>query len=231
MPHAGRLLSVIIPVFNEQSTISEVIEKVLAVELPIAKEIIVVDDGSTDATVERLECLRANVAAIHVAELNEGKGSAVRIGLGLAQGDIILIQDADLELDPTEYNEILEPILAGRVSVVFGSRFLGRSSVRFGRRFPNYVLTAVTNALFGTSLTDMGTAYKAFTKEAADRIRLTANRFEIDPELTAQFIKTGYAIEEVPISYRPRTRNEGKKIRWTDGIAVIKMLFRQRFLK
>ncbi len=229
MPDRPQLLSVIIPVFNEQTTIGEVIEKVIAVELPIAKEIIVVDDGSTDGTVEEIERRRPNVAAIHVAELNEGKGSAVRIGMGLAKGDVMLIQDADLELDPNEYASLLEPVLAGRVKAVYGSRFLGRSRVKLSRRIPNYVLTFITNLLYGTRLTDMGTAYKVFDAELAGQFRLRAKRFDIDPEITAQITMLGYEIEEVPISYRPRTRNEGKKIRWLDGFAAIRTLLVNRF--
>jgi glycosyltransferase involved in cell wall biosynthesis len=223
-----KLLSVIIPVYNELSTISEVIEKVSAVELPVEKEIIVVDDGSTDGTVEALEVSKAKLARTYLTPVNVGKGAAVRIGLTMALGDIILIQDADLELDPNEFATLLAPIIEGKASVVYGSRFLKNNSVPRSRILANQFLTRTTNILFRTKLTDMETAYKAFTREAADKLHLEANRFEIEPELTAQFAKLGYKIVEVPITYRPRTRLEGKKIKWKDGVKALWTLVKYR---
>jgi len=225
-----KLLSVIIPVYNESSTIAEVIEKVSNVALAIEKEIIVVDDGSTDGTVEALEQSREKVTHAYLTPVNIGKGAAVRIGLTMAKGDIILIQDADLELDPNEFCDLIKPILDGRTSVVYGSRFLKQNAVPRIRQLANYVLTRTTNLFFRTKLTDMETAYKVFTREAADKLRLTSNRFEIEPEITAQLAILGYDIVEVPISYRPRTSLEGKKIKWKDGVKAFWTLVKFRFL-
>jgi glycosyltransferase involved in cell wall biosynthesis len=229
MPESYKLLSVIIPVYNEKTTISEVIEKVSAVELPIAKEIIVVDDGSTDGTVEILQSNSIKVTNTYLTPVNVGKGAAVRIGLTIAKGEIILIQDADLELNPNEYKQLLQPILEGKTSVVYGSRFLGENRVAPLRRFANYFLTFTTNLLFRTNLTDMETAYKVFTAEVAKSLSLKANRFEIEPEITAQIARQGFTILEVPISYRPRTKFEGKKINWKDGFKALWTLLKYRF--
>jgi len=230
MPNSYKLLSVIIPVYNERSTIGEVIEKVAGVELPIEKEIIVIDDGSTDGTVEAIDLSRDKLTRTYLTPVNVGKGAAVRIGLTMAKGDIILIQDADLELDPNEYARLIEPILNGRTSVVYGSRFLGENDVPKIRLVANHFLTFATNVFFRTKLTDMETAYKVFTREAADKLKLEANRFEIEPEITAQLAKLGYKIYEVPITYRPRTASEGKKIKWKDGVKAIWTLVKHRFL-
>ena len=226
-----RLLSVIIPVYNEKSTIAEVIEKVISVDLPIKKEIIVVDDGSTDGTVEILQNTQNSFTNIHLAPVNAGKGAAIRIGLTLVTGDIILIQDADLELDPNEYARLIKPIMDGETSVVYGSRFLKKTSVAFSRRIANYGLTFLTNLLYRTKLTDMETAYKMFTKEVAQDLRLQANRFDIEPEITAQIACCGYTIREIPISYRPRTKFEGKKIKIKDGFMAVWTLLKYRLVK
>lgn len=231
MSESYKLLSVIIPVYNEKSTISEVIEKVSAVELPIEKEIIVVDDGSTDGTVEILRNNTIKVANTYLTPVNVGKGAAVRIGLTLAHGDIILIQDADLELNPNEYKLLLQPIFDGKTQVVYGSRFLGENRVAPIRRLANYFLTFTTNLLFRSRLTDMETAYKVFTAEVAANLSLEANRFEIEPEITAQIIRKGFSISEVPITYRPRTKFEGKKIKWKDGVKALATLLKYRFSK
>lgn len=231
MPDRYKLLSVIIPVYNEKTTISEVIEKVAGVALPIEKEIIVVDDGSTDGTVEILRSNSVKIASTYLTPINLGKGAAVRIGLTLAKGEIILIQDADLELDPNEYQQLLQPILDGSTEVVYGSRFLGQNRVAPVRRLANYFLTVTTNLLFGTKLTDMETAYKVFTAGAAQKLTLEAHRFEIEPEITAQLARNNFKIVEVPISYRPRTKHEGKKINWKDGFLALRTLLKYRFLK
>jgi len=231
MPESYKLLSVLIPVYNEKSTISEVIEKVSQVVLPIDKEIIVVDDGSTDGTVEILQLNSVKLANSYRTPVNVGKGAAVRIGLTLAKGDIILIQDADLELDPNEYALLLQPILDGTSKVVYGSRFLGENRLAISRRLANYFLTFATNVLFGTKLTDMETAYKVFTVDVAKSLRLEANRFEIEPEITAQIVRNGFSIIEVPITYRPRTKYEGKKIKWKDGLTALTTLLKLRFSK
>ena len=223
------LLSIIIPVYNEESTIAEVIARIKQTEVPLKKEIIVVDDGSNDETKGILES-ENEIAKLYTTPVNVGKGAAVRIGLTLAKGEIILIQDADLELDPDEYNDLLTPILENKADVVYGSRFLSKKNkVPFLRRIANKSLTSFTNFLYRSHLTDMETAYKVFTSEVSNSLELRANRFDIEPEITAKICKAGYEIFEVPISYNPRTKSEGKKIKLRDGIKAIWMLIKCRF--
>jgi len=223
-----QLLSIIIPVYNEQATIAEVINRVSSTDISIDMEIIVVDDGSTDATVENLASVRHKVKEIHVSDRNVGKGYAVRLGIARSTGDFILIQDADLELDPGEYHRLLDPLIQGRTAVVFGSRFLSSNEIPILRRLANQALTRLANTLLGTELTDMETAYKVFTREVADRLELTCDRFDIEPEITCQIVKNGYSILEVPITYNPRSKSEGKKIRWHDGFRAIVTLIQGR---
>ncbi len=200
------LLSIIIPVCNEEFTVEVVISKVAGIELPCEKEIIVVDDGSDDGTAEVLRLQETKITRLYSSPVNVGKGAAVRIGLSFARGDIILLQDADLETNPDEYLKLLQPIFDGKTSVVYGSRFLGSDNkVPRLRRLANVFLTSLTNLLYRSKLTDMETAYKVFTAEVAKKLALQANRFEIEPEITAQICRFGYKISEVPISYRPRT--------------------------
>ena len=220
-------LSVVIPVYNEESTIGEVIDRVS--EVPIEKEIIVVDDGSTDRTAEVVHTRAAKVRQIHEGRANFGKGAAIRIGLTYVEGDIVVIQDADLELDPNEYRQLLEPITSGVSDVVYGSRFLGRNPrVPLRTRLANRFLVLLTNVLYGSTLTDMETAYKMFRTSVVRELRLESHRFEIEPELTAKLLRMGHRIVEVPITYSPRTALEGKTIGFRDGVLAIWTLVRWR---
>lgn len=221
-------LSVLIPVYNEESTIGAVLQRVAAVDME--KEIIVVDDGSTDRTREVIRAHADRIRHIHEARANFGKGAAVRAGLTYVSGDVVIIQDADLELDPAEYAALLAPIQSGRTNVVYGSRFLRRNSISLRIRLANRFLVLLTNLLYGCRLTDMETAYKVFRTETIRSLRLTALRFEMEPEITAKLLRSGEKIVEVPISYRPRTPREGKKIGWWDGIVAVATLFRYRFV-
>ncbi len=219
-------LSVVIPVHNEASTIEEVLDKVVAVELEnIEKEIIVSDDGSTDGSldlVQRSHLAQADLVKVYASPVNFGKGAAVRHGFNFATGDIILIQDADLELNPQEYDRLLAPILAGECQVVYGSRFKGNGNpVPLKSRLANKFLTILTNILFNGRLTDMETAYKVFKAEILQNIKLKRVGFDFEPEITAKLLKAGYHIREVSISYNPRTSYEGKKIGWRDGVEAI----------
>ena len=227
-------LSVIIPVYNEEQTIDEVIARVSAVDLPgVEKEFVIANDGSTDGTRGIIDAHTwPSGVPVHVyhSPINLGKGAAVRIGLAFATGDVLLVQDADLELDPSEYGLLLEPLVSNRADVVYGSRFLGTNEKIPGRtRAANRFLTMLTNVMFGASLTDMETAYKVMKREALAGIRLRTVGFDIEPELTAKLLLAGRRIVEVPITYKPRTTEEGKKMRWIDGVDAIYTLFKCRF--
>ena len=226
-------LSIIIPVYNEEQTIGEVIERVWMVQLDgLEREVIIANDGSSDGTRTAIDASRwSNDARVKTynSPINLGKGAAVRFGMGMATGDILLVQDADLELDPNEYGRLLAPILDGRTDVVYGSRFLNPSGrVAFRRRIANRFLTVLTNVLFGSRLTDMETAYKVFRREALEGIRLRCVGFDFEPEITAKMLRAGRRILEVPIGYQPRRRDEGKKIRWIDGVDAIYTLIKCR---
>lgn len=225
------LLSVIVPVFNEERTIAEILARVRAV--PIPKEIIVIDDYSTDGTraILKLEA-EQNDTRVVLHERNLGKGGAVKTGLAQVTGDIVIIQDADLEYDPRDYHALLRPILEGRSKTVYGSRFLGEhKAMYFWHALGNKFLTLVTNVLFDTTLTDMETCYKVFTADIAHGLDIKQMRWGIDPEITAKILRSGVRIYEVPISYNGREFWEGKKISWKDAFVVLRTLIRYRFMK
>jgi len=226
-------VSIIIPVFNEEGTIGEVIDRVIAADLGmLEKEIVVADDGSTDHTHAIAEAhahRHPELVCIVTAPRNAGKGAAIRMGLSRATGDILVVQDADLELDPADLPLVVGPIAGGKYTVVYGSRFLRRvSHIPTTTRLANGFLSLLTNLLFGSHLTDMETAYKAFRREALKGVTLESNGFEIEPEITAKFLRRGIPIFEVPIRYAPRTTRQGKKIHWSDGLKAIRALVRYR---
>lgn len=223
-------LSVIIPVYNEEETIQEILKQVRAVGL--AYEIIIVDDGSTDRTRELLKAEENQPGTIVIYhDRNQGKGAAVRTGFDRATGEILLIQDADLEYDPRDYPVLLRPIEEGRVKVVYGSRFLGpRKAMLFWHMLGNKALTLLTNVLYNTILSDMETCYKVFKADAIKGIPLRSRRFEFEPEITAKVLKRGHRIFEVPISYYGREYTEGKKITWREGPKAVWTLIKYRFV-
>jgi glycosyltransferase involved in cell wall biosynthesis len=224
-------LSVIVPVYNERKTIEEVIRRVRAVDPGMEKEIIVVDDGSTDGTREALQSLNLAGTRIVLHEMNRGKGAALRAGFDVAGGDIVLVPDADLEYDPREYPRLLEPILDGRADVVYGSRFLGgpHRVLYFWHYVGNRFLTTFSNMLSNLNLTDMETCYKVFRRDILKKIELKSPRFGFEPEITVKLAKLRCRIYEVPISYSGRDYAEGKKIGWKDGLAALFHLIRFRF--
>lgn len=224
-------LSIVIPVFNEVGTVDEIIRRVKAA--PFEKEIIVVDDCSTDGTVQllrKIDAIQDNVK-VYYHDRNRGKGAALRTGFTAVQGDVVIIQDADLEYDPREYPNLLEPILDGRADVVYGSRFLGgpHRVLFFWHYVGNKFLTLLSNTLSNLNLTDMETCYKAFRKEVLKDLSLKSDRFGFEPEFTMKIAKRKLRIYEVPISYSGRTYHEGKKINWKDGVAAIYTILRYRF--
>jgi len=226
-------LSVLIPVYNERDTVREIVQRVRSVDLGgLEREVILVDDGSTDGSREVLaelaECSDVRVFYHHV---NQGKGASVRTAIYRATGDLVLIQDADLEYDPRDYPALLRPILEGRAEVVYGSRFLGgpRRAMLFWHMVGNKLLTLLTNVLYDSIISDMETCYKAFRADVLRAVPLRARRFDIEPEMTAKILRRGYRIYEVPISYDGREYSQGKKITWRDALGAIWTLIRYRF--
>jgi glycosyltransferase involved in cell wall biosynthesis len=226
-------LSIIMPVYNECETLSEILGQVRAVELAdIEKEIIVVDDGSTDGSRDILtEEAKARDLLVLYHKQNRGKGAAVRTAIEHASGDLILIQDADLEYDPRDYPTLIQPIIEGRVTVVYGSRFLGpRKAMLFWHMLGNKLLTLTTNILYNAILSDMETCYKCFRADIVKDLPLRSRRFEFEPEVTAKVLKRGHRIFEVPISYYGREYHEGKKISWRDAPLAFWTLIKYRFV-
>lgn len=223
------LLSILIPVYNEAATILEVVKKVQAV--PYEKQIIMVDDCSTDGTREQLQKINDPNVEKYFHEKNQGKGAALRTAWEKAKGDFIIIQDADLEYDPSDYEALLNPLIQGKADVVFGSRFVGypRRVLFFWHQMGNQFLTLLANMLNDLNLTDMETGYKVFSREVRDAIKIHSNRFGFEPEFTAKVARKRFRIYEVPISYHGRGYKEGKKITWRDGFAALFWIFRYRF--
>jgi glycosyltransferase involved in cell wall biosynthesis len=226
---ADPLLSVVVPVYNERSTVAEIVRRVLAVPLRI--QLIVVDDGSTDGTREILSDLQRETGFTLVLQPeNRGKGAALRRGFEEVKGDLVVIQDADLEYSPEEFPSLIDLICQGRADVVYGSRFLGRHRVfMFSHYLGNRIVTLLTNVLYNTMLTDMETCYKVMRAEVLRSFTLRSDGFGIEPELTAKIFKRGYRVYEIPITYDGRGYEQGKKITWRDGLVALWVLIRFRF--
>lgn len=230
-------ISIVIPVYNEEKTILKLLQKVNSVKLN--KEIILVDDGSSDRSIKLIESWvkKHRNTKFFSHKKNRGKGAAVRTGLSKTKGDIIIIQDADLEYNPNDYHKLIEPILAKKCQVVYGSRFINKKLKISGEKatplplhwIANKMLTRLTNILYGNGLTDMETCYKVFTKNVNKKLKLKANRFDFEPEITAKVLKMNYKIIEVPISHRPRNYKAGKKITWKDGVVALYILIKYKF--
>jgi glycosyltransferase involved in cell wall biosynthesis len=233
MPESFQLVSILIPVFNEVHTVEEILRRVRAADsCGLQKEIILVDDASTDGTSDLLKKIQHGAGIKIVSHpQNRGKGAALRTALENATGDIVLIQDADLEYDPADYPVLLRPILDGRADVVYGSRFAGGTHrvLLFWHYMANRLLTLLSNMLCNLNLTDMETCYKVFRRQCVEGMTLTSNRFGIEPELTAKLARRRYRFYETGINYSGRDYAEGKKINWKDGIAALWFIFRYRF--
>jgi len=238
-----KMLSVIIPVYNEERYLEEVLDKVIRQPLPgdLEKEIIVINDGSQDRTAEKIQAVLRKYPAVKMRwinkAVNEGKGAAVRDGLTKATGDLVIIQDADLEYDPADYPKLLQPILDGKADVVYGSRFIGEPHrvLYFWHQVANRILTTLSNMLTNLNLTDMEVCYKVITREVAQRLHLKSPRFGVEPEITAKIARMRIngkrlRVYETGISYAGRTYEEGKKINWKDAVSAIFQIIRFRFM-
>ncbi|MGZ4755838.1 MAG: glycosyltransferase family 2 protein [Acidimicrobiia bacterium] len=231
-PVAYTKLSVIVPVYNERNTVVEILRRMRTVELPLDREFVVVDDGSDDGTHSVLTQLGDSTVKIVTHPQNRGKGAAIRTGLEHVTGDLVLIQDADLEYDPDDWPKLLTPMLKGRAKVVYGSRITGEHrNMLYLHWLGNKMLSLVTNLMFNTTLSDMETCYKLFDREVLRGITLRSDRFDFEPEITAKVLRQGIRIYEVPISYAGRELDEGKKITWRDGFAALYALVKYRFVE
>ena len=227
-----RTLSVIVPVFNERTTVAEIVRRMRRVDLPLDLEIIMVNDASWDGTADILKALEDSTVQVLHHDANAGKGAAVRTGLAHARGDLVLIQDADLEYDPDDWPRLINPVLKGKAQVVYGSRFTGEHrNMLFTHWMGNRFLSLMTNVLYNTTLSDMETCYKLFDRKALEGIDIRSDGFDFEPEITAKVLRKGYRIYEVPISYAGREYEEGKKITWKDGYRAVLALLRYRLWK
>jgi glycosyltransferase involved in cell wall biosynthesis len=228
-PRTFQLLTVIVPVFNERNTVAEILRRMRAVELSIDLEIVVVNDASSDGTEKVLAALEDSTVRVLNHPTNKGKGAAIRTGLEHARGDLVLVQDADLEYDPEDWPRLLMPIMRGKARIVYGSRFTGeRKNMLFWHWVGNRFLSLATNLLYNTTLSDMETCYKLFDRTVLEGITIESNRFEFEPEITAKLLRRGHRIYEVPISYAGREFEEGKKITWRDGFGALTTLVKYR---
>lgn len=229
-----KTLSIIVPVYNEEKTLNEILDRIQRVdlsELEFQKELIVVDDGSSDNSYEVLHFRKDEFTRLIRHEKNMGKGAAIRTGIDAAQGDYILIQDADLEYDPDEYLHLLAPVIKGKAEVVYGSRFTGeRRNMFLHHWIGNRLLTGIMNILYGTTLSDMETCYKLFSRKSLEGVKIRSDRFNFEPEITAKVLKKRIRIYEIPISYSGREYNEGKKITWKDGFSALWAIIKYRFV-
>ena len=231
-PRTFRSLTVIVPVYNERTTVAEVIRRMRAVELPVELQIIAVDDGSSDGSDKVLGALEDSTVRVLRHQKNQGKGAAIRTGLAEARGDLVLIQDADLEYDPNDWPRLLDPVLRGKARVVYGSRFTGeRKNMLPLHWMGNRLLSLVTNVLYRSTLSDMETCYKLFDAQVLEGLTVVSNRFDFEPEITAKVLRRGHRIYEVPISYAGREHDEGKKITWRDGFGALRALIKFRFTR
>jgi len=225
-------LTVIVPVYNERTTVTEILRRVRAADVPLVVQVVVVDDGSTDGTDKVLTAVEDSTVRVMTHEVNRGKGAAIRTGLAEAQGDLVLIQDADLEYDPADWPRLLDPVLRHKAVIVYGSRFTGeRKNMLPLHWIGNRFLSLVTNVLYSSTLSDMETCYKLFDRRVLEGLTIVSDRFDFEPEITAKLLRRGFRIYEVPISYAGRELHEGKKITWRDGFGALKALVRFRFTR
>jgi glycosyltransferase involved in cell wall biosynthesis len=231
-PAEYKTLTVLMPVYNEQATVKEIVQRCLLVELPLTVDLVVVDDGSSDDTARVLAAIDDPRVRVITHAKNQGKGAALRTGLGAATGDLVIVQDADLEYDPNDWRTLLAPLQAGEAFVVYGNRFAGLGKNMSGLHWlGNRFLSLVTSLLYAKKLGDMETCYKLFDRRVIEPIHVVSDRFDFEPEITAKILRQGFDIVEVPISYAGREFHEGKKITWRDGFGAIRALIRFRFTR